>query len=133
LKYSYFFGIIYINNFEYLYFGRYRLMVKWVRITQNQYFGVFALGFVFFILQELPYIIIPLVHMKSNPLMEMQDKSALLNAVEKILGISCVVFMLFFVRGDVKWFSLSTAREIIFFSVAIAAISRILHRLDILL
>jgi len=108
-------------------------MVKWVRITQNQYFGVFALGFVFFILQELPYIIIPLVHMKSNPLMEMQDKSALLNAVEKILGISCVVFMLFFVRGDVKWFSLSTAREIIFFSVAIAAISRILHRLDILL
>lgn len=97
-------------------------MVKWIRLTQNQYLGLFSLGLVFFILQELPYIIMPLIPLTSNPLMEMQDKTVVLNAIEKVLGISCIVSMLFLVRGDAKWFSLSTPKEILFFSVAMVAI-----------
>ena len=91
-------------------------------MTQNQYLGFFALGLVLFALQELPYIIMPLIPLESNPLMEMQDKSAVLNAVEKALGVSCIIVMLFLVRGDAKWFSLSTLREIVCFSVAALAI-----------
>ena len=97
-------------------------MVRWFRITQNQYFGFFALGLAFFALQELPYIIMPLIPLQSNPLMEMQDKSAILNATEKILGVSCIIAMLFLVRGDSKWFSLDTSREKLFFIIAIIAI-----------
>jgi hypothetical protein len=97
-------------------------VVKWFRITQNQYFGFFALGLAFFALQELPYIIMPLIPLQSNPLMEMQDKSVVLNAIEKVLGVSCIIVMLFLVRSDSKWFSLSTSREKIFFGVAILAI-----------
>ena len=97
-------------------------MVKWFRITHNQHFGFFALGLVFFIIQELPYIIMPLISLESNPLMEMQDKSMLLNAAEKILGISCIAVMLFLVRSDAEWFSLSTSREIVFFCAAAAAL-----------
>lgn len=98
-------------------------MVRWIRLSKNQYVGFFALGLAFFILQELPYIVMPMIHLKTNPLMEMQDKSIILNTVEKILGVSCIVVMLFLVRGDVKWFSLSNRKEIIFFNVAMTAIA----------
>ena len=97
-------------------------MVKWIKLTKNQYIGFFALGLAFFVLQELPYIIMPLLSLSSNPLMEMQDKSLILNALEKVLGVSCIVTMLFLVRGDAKWFSLGTAMEKRFFCVAVLAI-----------
>ena len=97
-------------------------MVRWLKITQNQYLGFFALGLAFFVLQELPYIVMPLVPLQSNPLMEMQDKSVLLNVIEKVLGVSCIIAMLFLVRGDSKWFSLGTSREKAFFVIAIIAI-----------
>ncbi len=97
-------------------------MVKWLRLTKNQYFGLFLLGFAFFLLQELPYIVMPLMPLTTNPLMEMQDKSIVLNALEKLLGISCILVMLFLVREDAKWFSLNDPRQIAFFGVAMAAI-----------
>lgn len=98
-------------------------MVKWFKLTQNQYFGFFALGLVFFFLQELPYIVMPLIHVKSNPLMEMQDKSVVLNMIEKGLGVACIVAMLFLVQSHSTWFSLSSPKEIVFFSLAAAAIT----------
>ena len=98
-------------------------MVKWIKLTQTQYFGLFALGLLFFGLQQLPYIIMPLIPTAANPLMEMQDNSAILNASEKILGVSCVLSMLFLVREDSKWFSLSGRREAALFSVAMLAIA----------
>jgi hypothetical protein len=60
-------------------------MVKWFALSRNQYLGFFALGLVLFALQELPYIVMPLIHMESNPVMEMQDKSTILNITEKSL------------------------------------------------
>ena len=98
------------------------LMVKWVRLSRNQYIGFFALGLAFFVLQELPYIIMPLIPLSSNPLMEMQDKSLILNAIEKVFGVSCIVTMMFLVSSEAKWFSLSTAVEKRFFCVAMLAI-----------
>ncbi len=97
-------------------------MVKWLKITKNQYFGFFALGLCFFILQELPYMVMPLIPLKSNILMEMQDKSMVLNIAEKVLGISSVVVMMFLVRGDAKWFSLDNPKEIAFFCIAMIAL-----------
>ena len=98
-------------------------MVTRFKLTKNQYFGLFAPGFAFFALQQLPYIIMPLINMQSNPLMEMQDKSVILNILEKTLGVSCVVFMLFLVRGGAKRFSLGSRKEIAFFIAAMLAIS----------
>lgn len=97
-------------------------MVKWLHLWYNQYFGFFALGLAFFVLQQLPYIVMPLIPLESNPLMEMQDKSAILNIIEKVLGISCVIVMLFLVRGDAQWFSLTNTKEIVLFSVTMVAI-----------
>jgi hypothetical protein len=97
-------------------------MVKRFKPAKNQYFGFFALGLLFFALQELPYIVMPFIPINSNPLMEMQDKSVLLNTVEKTLGVTCVVVMLFLVRGGAKGFSLGTRTEKFFFAAAVAAI-----------
>ena len=97
-------------------------MMKWIKLTKNHYFGFFALGIIFILIQELPYFIMPLIPITSNPLMEMQDKSLILNGCEKILGVSCILTMLFLVHKDAKWFSLSTASEIGFFSTAMAAL-----------
>jgi hypothetical protein len=97
-------------------------MVKWVKLTQNQYFGFYALGLAFFALQELPYIVMPLIPLQTNPLMEMADKSAVLNVLEKISGISCIIALLFLVRGDARLFSLKSAKEVVFFVVAMLAI-----------
>ena len=97
-------------------------MVKWVKVSKNQYLGFFALGIVLFIMQELPYVVMPFIPLEENLLMEMQDKSLILNVIEKALGVSCVVAMLFLVRGDVKWFSLSTLKEKAFFGMAVLSL-----------
>ena len=94
-------------------------MVKWIKLTRKQYIGFFALGLIFFMLQELPYIVMPLIPLESNPLMEMQDKSVVLNVIEKAFGISCIIILLFLVRIDSRWFSLDSLKEKIFFSIAI--------------
>ena len=98
-------------------------MIKWIRVSHKQHIGFFALGLLLFVLQELPYILMPLIPLASNPLMEMQDRSLILNALEKVLGVSCILSMLFLVHADVKVFSLGTAVEKGFFGAALLAIS----------
>jgi hypothetical protein len=55
--------------------------------------------------------------------MAMTDKSAVLNALEKICGVACIVFLFFLVRSDTHWFPLSSAKEIFFFTVAMLAVA----------
>jgi hypothetical protein len=86
------------------------------------YFGLFPLGFALIALQELPYIIMPLVPMNTNPLMEMADKLPWLNAAEKTAGVLCVLLMLFLVRDDAKWFALKSYAEKAGFFIALAAL-----------
>ncbi len=97
-------------------------MVRWFLLFRQQWCGFFALGLLLFALQELPYIVMPFISLSSNPLMGMQNQSAALNALEKVLGVSCIVTMLFLVRGDARWFSLGTTKELVFFSLAIVAL-----------
>lgn len=98
-------------------------MVKWFRLTKNQYFGFFAFGLVLFALQELPYIITPLIPLTSNPLMETTDKSLFLSIIEKMLCVTCVFVMLFLVRSDGKPFSFSNPNQKAFFSLAMLALA----------
>ena len=98
-------------------------MAKWMKLTKKQYLGFFAPGLLLIALQELPYAVMPFLSLSANPLMAMQDKSPLLNAIEKALGISCIFALLFLVRGDAGRFSLHSKKEKGFFGAAILALA----------
>ena len=80
---------------------------------------MFFLGFAVFLLQELPYIIMPLTKTDSNPLMEMARPYPILNIFEKILMFSTIISMMFIVHGKTKWFSISSLKEKVFFITAV--------------
>jgi len=98
-------------------------MIKWVKLTKTQYFGFFSLGLALLLLQELPYIVMPFIPLASNPLMEMQDKSLVLNVIEKVLGISSIASMMFIVHKDANCLSLNTPKEKRFFCGVMLAIA----------
>lgn len=79
-------------------------MVKWCKLFGNQYLGFWALGLALFALQELPYLLMPLFHLESNPIMAMPETSAALDACEKVLGSLCIAELVFLVHGEAVFF-----------------------------
>ena len=72
-------------------------MVKWIKLFDNQYLGFWVLGLVLFVIQDIPYMIMPLLKLETNPIMNMQESTVVLNACEKILGSLCIALMTFIV------------------------------------
>lgn len=93
-------------------------MVKLIRLFDNQYLGFWLLGLVLFAIQEIPYMIMPLFRLETNPIMSMQESSVFLNTCEKVLGMSCIALMTFIVDGDAKFFSVKSEKEMLFFCIA---------------
>lgn len=83
-------------------------MFKWVRVTENQYIGFWALGLLLFVIQEIPYIVMPLVRLDSNPVMNMRESNMALEICEKVLGSLCIALMIFVVRKDMPFFSVGS-------------------------
>ena len=75
-------------------------MIKWIKIGGNQYFGFWIFGLLLFALQEVPYMAMPLFKLESNPVMNMQESSAILDIAEKILGSLCIAIMIFLVQEN---------------------------------
>ena len=65
-------------------------MVKWIKIFDNQYVGFWVLGLLLFLIQEIPYMVMPLFKLETNPIMNMQESSVFLNTCEKVLGSLCI-------------------------------------------
>ncbi|MFA6843546.1 MAG: hypothetical protein WCR33_04010, partial [Bacilli bacterium] len=86
-------------------------MLKWFKIYKNQYSGVFFLGIAFFVLQELPYIVMLLIHLSSNQIMNMTEFSMFLNIIEKIVSSLSVAFLILIVNKNEKWSPLSNRKE----------------------
>ena len=73
-------------------------MVRWLKLFGDQYFGFWILGLVLFAIQEIPYMVMPLFHLETNPIMNMAESSAALDVCEKILGSLCIALMIFVVQ-----------------------------------
>lgn len=97
-------------------------MVKWVKIFENQYMGFWILGLVLFAVQEIPYMVMPLFRLETNPIMNMRESSALLDICEKILGSLCVALMTFVVHKNAVLFSVNEKTETVFFLLAAAVL-----------
>lgn len=97
-------------------------MFKWVKIVKSQYFGCWLLGIIFFVIQELPYLVMPLLHLEVNPIMQMPTNSIFLDGCEKILGVLCVGVLILVVNKDNELFAITTKSEKIFFGSAVIVI-----------
>lgn len=97
-------------------------MVKWVKIFENQYLGFWILGLALFALQEIPYMVMPLFRLETNPIMNMRESSAFLDICEKILGSLCVALMTFVVHKNAVLFSVNEKTETVFFLLAAAVL-----------
>jgi len=87
------------------------LAIKWFKIYKNIWFGLFALGFLFFFIQEIPYIIMPFIKLANNPIMEMFRAYPILNILEKITGISTVIAMIFIINQDTNPFPFDSVKD----------------------
>ncbi|MBD5132341.1 MAG: hypothetical protein HDT28_07140 [Clostridiales bacterium] len=97
-------------------------MFKWIKIVKNQYLGLWLIGLLLFAIQEVPYMIMPLIHLEANPIMDMPTNSLFLDICEKIFGVLSVAVMVLIVNKDNKLFSLRDKNEIAFFTTASALI-----------
>lgn len=93
-------------------------MFKWVKIIKSQYLGLWLLGLAVFAIQEIPYMIMPLIPLATNPVMEMPVNSLFLDICEKILGVLCIVVMVLIVNKDNRLFSIASRKEKIYFFIA---------------
>ena len=97
-------------------------MFKWIKLFDNQYLGFWVLGLLLFIIQEIPYMIMPLIKLENNPIMNMNESSVILNAREKILGSLCIALMIFVVCDEKKIFSVGEPRELLFFNISVGVL-----------
>ena len=94
-------------------------MVRWVKLFGNQYLGFWILGLILFAVQEIPYMVMPLFHLETNPIMNMAETSMVLDICEKILGSLCIALMIFIIHKDAKLFTVSDGCEKLFFTLAV--------------
>lgn len=97
-------------------------MFKFFKLFGNYRFGFWILGLALFVIQEIPYMIMPLFELETNPIMNMKESSAALDIAEKILGSLCIALMIFIVHKDSKLFSLADGREKLFFILTAAVL-----------
>lgn len=97
-------------------------MVKWFRLFGDQYLGFWILGLLLFAIQEIPYMVMPLFHLESNPIMNMKESSVILNFCEKLLGSLCIALMTFIVHENAVFFSIGDTRERVFFILTVVVL-----------
>lgn len=83
-------------------------MFRWLKIFGDQYIGFWILGIVLFALQEVPYMVMPLLNLENNPIMDMQESSVILDICEKVLGSLCIALMTFVVQKNTPMFSMGS-------------------------
>ena len=94
-------------------------MIKFRHLFRNYYLGISFIGIIAFAVQEIPYIIMPLIKPASNPIMNMQSEILWIENVQGVLGMLSILLLILIVRDDVKPFSVSTAKEKICFALTV--------------
>ena len=98
-------------------------MLKFVHLFKHYYLGLSFIGIAAFVIQEIPYMIMPLIKPESNPIMNMQNEIKWIETVQGLFGILSMILLMLIVRDDVGGFSLVTSREKAFFLLTILMIA----------
>lgn len=97
-------------------------MSKFFKLFGNQYLGFWIFGLLLFAAQEIPYMVMPLFKLQTNPIMNMTESSWVLDMFEKILGSLCIAFMIFIVNKNSNLFLPADGKEKIFFALSAAVL-----------
>ena len=97
-------------------------MIKIAHLFKNYYLGISFIGIIAFVIQEIPYIIMPLVKPESNPIMNMQNESKCIQIIQGVFGMLSMVILMLIVRDDVGFFSIETTRDKVFFILTLVMI-----------
>ena len=60
---------------------------------RKYYFGISFIGIIAFVIQEIPYIIMPLIKPTSNPIMNMQNEILWIEKVQGMVGMILINFV----------------------------------------
>ncbi|MCR5601138.1 MAG: hypothetical protein K6G33_10420 [Ruminococcus sp.] len=97
-------------------------MFRFFKLFGEQYIGFWLLGLILFAVQEIPYMVIPLFRLGSDPIMHMKESSAVLDVLEKVLGSLCIALMAFVVHKDAEFFAVGSGSAKLFFWLAAAVL-----------
>ena len=97
-------------------------MIKIAHLCKNYYLGISFIGIIAFAIQEIPYIIMPLIKPEPNPIMNMQNELKWLQTIQGVFGVLSMVLLMLIVRDDVGFFSLEKTRDKAFFILTLVMI-----------
>ena len=86
-------------------------MLKFIRLFKNYYFGISFIGIAAFVIQEIPYIVMPLINPASNPIMNMPNEIKWIEMAQGIFGTLSMILLMLIVRDDVKLIPRETVKE----------------------
>ena len=98
-------------------------MIRFLHLFKHYYLGISFIGIAAFVIQEIPYIIMPLIRPESNPIMEMQNEIKWIDTLQGISGVLTVIMLMLIVRDDVVVFPLGSTKEKVFFFLMLIMIA----------
>lgn len=97
-------------------------MVKFFHLFRNYYLGISFAGIIAFVIQEIPYMIMPLIKMKSNPIMNMPNEIPWIEKAQGIFGVLSMTLLMLIVKDNDRFFSIATYKEKAFFTITVLMI-----------
>lgn len=97
-------------------------MIKLVHLFKNYYLGISFIGIIAFVIQEIPYMIMPLINPTPNPIMNMQNEISWIEKTQGIFGVLSMILLMLIVRDDNTFFSIASHREKVFFTITVLMI-----------
>lgn len=97
-------------------------MLKLIHLFKNYYFGISFIGIAAFVIQEIPYIVMPMIKPTSNPIMNMQNEIKWIETVQGIFGMLSMILLILIVRDDVKFIPRETTKDKMFLLLTVLMI-----------
>ena len=69
-------------------------MIKFLHLFKNYYLGISFIGIAAFVIQEIPYIVMPLIKPASNPILNMSKEIKWIGTVQGIFGILSMILLI---------------------------------------
>ena len=97
-------------------------MIKFLHLFKEYYLGISIIGIAAFAIQEIPYIVMPLIKPKPNPIMDMQNTIKWIEMVQGLFGVLSMILLMLIVRDDVKLIPRETTKDKTFLFLTILMI-----------